>query len=403
MLSPATRRSVLLLSFATFSSMAVQRICDAMLPELSRQFGVSLEEAARVISLFAVTYGVSLFFHGPIGDRIGKFRMVTIMTLACSAGCVFSALAFGLDMLLVARMCTGLFAAAIVPLSMAWVGDNVPYQQRQETLARLALGTTLGITCGQLAGGIFTDTLGWRWAFVFMMLLFSSVGLLLLRELRQRDDKPAAPVAQDSGAPQVGSARQAWRIMTGPWSRVVLVIALIEGAAGFGVLAIWATHLHESLELSLSAAGLVVALFGLGGMGYMAAAKHLIPRLGEPGLAAAGVTLSCASALGIAYAASFVPSVWFVAPACLLAGFGFFMFHNTMQTNATQMFPAARGASVSLFACFLFIGQSIGVVLAAFFAERIGSAATVAGGGFVLLASGWSFAVLRRRHEPAQH
>jgi predicted MFS family arabinose efflux permease len=87
-------------------------------------------------------------------------------------------------------------------------------------------------------------------------------------------------------------------------------------------------------------------------------------------------------------------------PASLLAGFGFFMFHNTMQTNATQMAPAARGTAVSLFASFLFMGQSLGVLLAAALVGRIGSTAVIVLGSGVLVAVGLYFAAtLRRRHE----
>ena len=176
----------------------------------------------------------------------------------------------------------------------------------------------------------------------------------------------------------------------------MLIVALIEGASGFGVLAIWASHLHHELGLSLSAAGAVVALFGLGGMAYMAVARWLIPRLGEHGLARTGVTLLGLSSLVIA----FTPVWWPSLPASLLAGFGFFMFHNTMQTNATQMAPAARGTAVSLFASFLFMGQSIGVLLAAALVAVLGSTAVIALGSAVLVAVGLYFSLaLRRRHE----
>jgi MFS transporter, YNFM family, putative membrane transport protein len=83
-LTPAHRQSILLLSFATFSSMVVQRICDAMLPELSRVFSVSLGQAAQVVSVFAMVYGASQLFYGPMGDRLGKFRIVTYATLQAS-------------------------------------------------------------------------------------------------------------------------------------------------------------------------------------------------------------------------------------------------------------------------------------------------------------------------------
>ncbi len=394
-LSLSTRRSVLLLSFATFASMAAQRLCDAMLPELSRVFSVTLAEAAQVISLFAVVYGLCQLFYGPLGDRLGKFRIVTWATLGCSVGSVLAVFAASLDMLVLARMLVALGAAAIIPLSLAWIGDAVSDEQRQKTLARVGLGTTLGITGGQLIGGLFTDTLGWRWAFAFMTVLFGVVGLLLWRDgLRQR--REAAHLGHNP-VPEVrpGFVQQALQIVTGRWSRVVLAVALVEGASGFGVLAIWASHLHHELGLPLAASGAVVALFGLGGMVYMAVARYLIPRLGEHGLARMGVVLLGLASLVIA----FTPVWWPSAPASLLAGFGFFMFHNTMQTNATQMAPAARGTAVSLFASALFMGQSIGVLLAAALVGLLGSTAVIALGSGVLVAVGLYFSVaLRRRH-----
>ncbi len=392
-LSAATRRSILLLSFATFSSMAAQRICDAMLPELSRVFAVSLAQAAQVVSVFAVVYGLAQLFYGPLGDRLGKFRIVTFATLGCSVGSLVAVFSASLDVLLVARVMVALGAAAIIPLSLAWIGDEVSYELRQETLARVGLGTTLGIVGGQLVGGLLTDTLGWRWAFGFMTLLFGGVGALLHADWRRQLAAPAAAASAAPGA-RPGFVAQALIIITGAWSRIVLLVAFVEGAAGFGVLAIWASHLHRVLGLSLAASGAIVALFGLGGMLYMAVARHLIRRLGERGLVLLGGGLLGLSTLVL----GFTPYWWPTLPASLLAGFGFFMFHNTMQTNATQMAPAARGTAVSLFASALFLGQAAGVLLAASLIERMGSGAVIALGGGVLLAVGVFFAqALRRR------
>lgn len=392
-ISAATRHSILLLSFATFSSMAAQRICDAMLPELSRVFSVSLAQAAQVVAMFAVVYGLAQLFYGPLGDRMGKFRIVTFATIACCVGSIMAVFAASLDLLVLARVMMALGAAAIIPLSMAWIGDAVAHDHIQETLARVGLGTTLGIVGGQLVGGLLTDTLGWRWAFGFMTLLFGIVGSLLYADLRRQQ---AAPVVVSNTPLLVrpGFVAQALIIITGPWSRIVLLVAFVEGAAGFGVLAIWASHLHRVLGLSLSAAGAIVALFGLGGMIYMVVARHLIRRLGQRGLALLGVCLVGLSALVL----GFTPYWIFTIPASMLAGLGFFMFHNTMQTNATQMTPAARGTAVSLFASALFLGQSVGVLLAASLVERIGSGAVIALGGGVLTAVGLFFAqALRRR------
>ncbi|MCY7371722.1 MAG: MFS transporter [Polaromonas sp.] len=369
--SPALRRSILLLSFATFASMAAQRICDAMLPELSRAFSVSLAEAARVVSVFAVAYALSQIVWGPLGDRLGKFGVVTFGTLACAGGCVLAAFAASLDMLLLARILTALGAATIIPLSMAWIGDEVAYEMRQETLARVGLGTTLGIVGGQLFGGLLSDTLGWRWAFGFLALLFGVVGALLATDWRRHP--AAARSAEGASGERPGFVAQALQIVTGPWSRVVLAVALVEGAAGFGVLALWAAHLNSTLALSLTASGAIVALFGPGGMLYMAVARQLIRRWGERGLVQWGGGLFAVSTAVVGLTPAWGPAV----PASLLAGFGFFMFHNTMQAHVTQMAPDARGTGVSLFASALFLGQSVGVVLAAESINRIGSSAVI--------------------------
>ena len=376
----STQRSALLLSFATFGSMAIQRICDAMLPELSRVFNVSLTEAARVVWMLAVVYGAAQLFYGPMGDRLGKFRIVTYATLGCSLASLLAVFAGSLDALVLARVAMGLCAAAIIPLSMAWIGDAVPFDQRQEVLAKVGLGTTLGLVGGQLMGGLLTDYLGWRWAFGVMALLFAVVGSLMYGDFK-RQPAPAAPENDAHDRPSF--VAQALRIMTAPWSRYILLIAMVEGACGFGVLAIIASHLHRELLLSLTASGAVVAMFGIGGVFYMALAKHLIRRFGEIGLATWGGSLMCVSFLVLGFA-----TWWPLTPiACLFAGFGFFMFHNTMQLHATQMAPTARGTAVSLFASCLFIGQAVGVLLAANLIALLSSGVVIAlgGGGIMLL------------------
>jgi YNFM family putative membrane transporter len=395
-LPAATRRSILLLSFATFASMAVQRICDAMLPELSRTFSVSLTQAAQAVSVFAVVYGLAQLVYGPLGDRFSKFGIVTVATLACSIGSVLAVFATSLEMLLLARVLVALGAAAVIPLAMAWVGDTVAYELRQETLARIGLGTTLGLVSGLLVGGVVTDALGWRWAFGLTTALFGVVGVLLWVDWRRQ--LAVAPAAVKASAPRPPYLRQVAAILGGRWPRWVLIVVFLEGITGFGALAIWASHLHAVHGLSLGLSGAVVALFGLGGMGYMVLARHLVRRFGERGLALLGGGIAGAGAMALGL------SPWWqlALPASLLSGFGFFGLHNTLQTNATQMAPAARGTAMAMFAAILFLGQSIGVMLAAGLSARIGSTAVVALGGAVLIVLGAVFSHGIRRRDSLQ-
>lgn len=364
-----------------------------MLPELSRVFGVTLGQAAQVISVFAITYGIAQLCYGPLGDRLGKYRVITWTTWGCCIGSALAIFAGSLDVLLIARFLMALSAAAIIPLAMAWVGDSVPTNQMQEMLTRTGLGTTLGLVAGQLAGGMLTDALGWRACFVFITLLFGIVGVFLYGDLC-RQQQAHQPESQPEAAVPPNFVKQALIILTGKWSRVVLLLALVEGAAVYGALAIYASHLHLKLGLSLSMAGAVVALFGLGGMIFMVTGRQLIRRFGQQDLVLAGGVMIAVGACTIGYTPHWLPTV----PASVLAGFGFFMFHNTMQANATSMAPDARGTAVSLFASVLFLGQSVGVGLLAWLLDHIGSSAIIALGGVVMALEGAVFfLVLRQR------
>ncbi len=391
--SPDTTRTLPLLLLAALASMAAQRICDAMLPELAREFDVGLAQAAQTVSVFALAYGLAQLGYGPLGDRFGKLRVLVGAALLCAAGSLAAVWAGGLDALLVTRLVVGLGAAGLIPLSLAWVGDHVPYDQRPVALARIGLGITLGILLGQVAGGLFADGPGWRWGFGAMALLFAGVGLWLSAEVRRQ---ARAGVRAAVAVPPAGGLGRLWReIITGRWSRVVLAVALVNGFIGFGVPAIWAAHLHQVQGLSLSVAGAVAACYGLGGSAYMLLAGPLSARLNETRLAWTGGALVATgyALLGL------VPGTLVSPMAASLAGFGFFMFHNTLQLNATQMTPHARGTAVSLFACALFVGNAAGAASAAALAPWMGSGAVLAGAGAVFGALGaffgWAVRALR--------
>lgn len=380
--------------------MTVQRMCDPMLPALALEFHSTLSDVAWVISLFAITYGLMQIVYGPLADRIGKFRVVAFTTLMCSMGCLASALAPDLGSLVASRVLVALFAAAIIPVTMAWIGDNTPYDIRQETLARVGLGSMLGLVSGQIIGGIFTDTAGWRWGFAFVGLLFLLAGVKLWADPRARagaEQRQRSP----AGAPGPGDLppwQQALRVLSQPRPRRLLATVLLHGASLFGAIALVATHLHTSLNISLTYSGALAGLFGLGGVVYMLTARHLIRRLGAYGLCRTGGVLVVSSLGTIAY------SPWWpvVALASLLSGLGFSMFHNTLQAHASEMAPHTRGVAMSMFAGTLFAGQSLGVVVASSLSEVVDMATIITLGGCSMLVLALTFPVLMRT-APASH
>ena len=355
------RQAILLLSFAAFASGSSMRICDPMLPELARSFGVGASQAALTISAFALTYGLLQAFYGPLGDHLGKYRVIALATLAGVVGNLVALASPALPWLVVGRILNGAAAAAIIPLSMAWIGDHIDYTERQATLARFLSGQILGLIAGQTLGGVLADTLGWRWSFGFLAGTYLLVGLALLKESRANPETPAA-----GSRPSFLSQQR--MVLALPWARIILATVFVEGMAVFAVLAFVPSHLHLHFGLSLAAAGAIPATFGLGGLGYAFLARRAVARLGERGLVLSGGTALVLASVVLAAA----PHWGWALPASFLLGAGYYMFHNTLQTHATQMAPAQRGTAVSLFAASFFLGQFTGVAAASRIAETWG-------------------------------
>ena len=356
-MTPADERQHLqLLGLAGFASMASMRICDTMLVVLGQEFHVSTGDASAVVSVFAVVYGILQLFYGPLGERFGKLRVVSLAVSACAIISAITAMSMSLPMLVIMRGFMGAAAAGIIPLSMAWVGDQVPYERRQETLAKLMSATVLGMMSGLWFGGFAADTVGWRGAFVLLSVMFGLAAVLLLRRLR-RQSKTVSLAAPDLWA----AFRLTGQLLSTTRVRLVMSVTATEGALVFGAMAFMPTHLHQQYGLSVVAAGSVMMLYGLGGLLYSQMARRWLAWLGERGLVRTGALLVAVGLLVLAWGSG----VWLGMLACLMTGLGFYMLHNTLQVQATQMAPAARGTAVTLFACSLFFGQSTGVLLVA--------------------------------------
>jgi predicted MFS family arabinose efflux permease len=381
------RRSIVLLSLAAFASAASMRSCDSLLPALAQAFGVTTGEAARTISAFALAYGLTQMLYGPLGDRHGKLRVIAFAASAAVAASLGAMFAPGIGWLIVFRAAGGATAAAIIPLSMAWIGDQIAYEHRQATLARFLMGQMLGIISGQFVGGVFADYLSWRWTFGFLAATFLIAAAALWTEAIRSD----AAVAAGSTA---GFTRRIVSIGRARWPRVIFATVFFEGVAVFGALAFIPTHLHHRFGVSLTLAGLAPGAFALGGLCYAVFTRRLLAHLGEPGLVRLGAALLAIGLFGLALGGSWLLAI----PESWLVGIGYYMLHNTLQTHATQMAPAHRGTAVSLFASCFFLGQSTGVSIASGLVDSIGTAAVFVAASLLVIAVGVVFASALRRH-----
>ena len=383
-------RSIFALSAAAFMSASTIRVGDPLIPQIAIDFGTGVGAAAIVTTAFALAYGICQMIHGPLGDRFGKVRMITLATALSAFGTAAVALADTLTALGVLRFVSGITASAIIPLSMAYIGDVVPYEQRQATLARFLFGQILGSVFGQIAGGVLGEFLHWRAIFLVLAGLYVVAALVIYVEFRsgrfvdRRDHVDLSPVAL---------LRRYAGLLARGRVRMVLAVVFVEAVLFYGGFSFFGAYLHDAFGFNFAEIGGLLAFFGLGGLVYATLARRLIPVLGERGFAiCGGVLLLVAFVL-----ATLTRSGLGFAIVAALSGLGFYVLHTTLQTNATQMAPEARGSAVAIFASCLFLGTSVGVAAGGALIEWIGYAPVFVGCGIGLAALGIGFNLLLAR------
>jgi predicted MFS family arabinose efflux permease len=340
-----------LLAAAGFLSSAGARVVDPLLHAIATDFSVLVPDLWVVIAAFTLPYGLNQLLLGPVGDRFGKLRVMLGALVGYALFTGACAFAFNLTSLALLRACAGAASAGLIPVGMAYIGDAVPYGQRQVTLSKFLTGIVLAQTLAGPVGGIFGQYIGWRGVFLVLAGLAAVLVVAFAARIRGLPDRRSPG--------RMFKPENYVRMATHRTGRLVLAAAALDGAFFVGCFPYLAPYLHEHFGLSYAQVGAILACFGLGAWSYTRFARPLLARLGEGGMVLAGGLLM-AAALAVAVVSG---RWWLFVPVELALGLGFFMLHSVLQARATEMLPRARATAVATFACLLFLGQSVGALL----------------------------------------
>ncbi|HET9956410.1 MAG TPA: MFS transporter [Polyangiaceae bacterium] len=370
----ARQRPLLLaLGSATFMVSLDARVIAPLLPTIAKDFQISVAQAGWLVSGYMLPYGLFQLVYGPLADRFGKVRVSAWAMLAFSAGTAVCGVFGAFHSILLFRALTGAAAAALIPLTIAYIGDTVPYRRRQSALAMLMASAGAAQAFSTSAGGTIAALLSWRTVFPLLGAT-AAASTAALFVLRGRELRVVA--APGESPPRYIDALRAPRML-----RLLLLVAL-EGVLFMGGF----PYLSGLLELRFRMTALGIGLvLGSAGVAQLVGARLLplaLRRLGERGLLWVG-----GGQMSAAYLLCAVARGWgTVVLACCLAGIGFSLAHSTLQTRATELFPRGRATALSLFALSLLCGGGLGSLLFGYASEELGYTSTFVASGLLFVA-----------------
>ena len=343
-----------LICTAAFLVVADGRVVTPLLPAIERDFGVTVGTAGLTATSYLAAYALFQLCYGPFGDRLGKVRVIRWTLFVFTVGTGLCAAMPDLTSLLVMRALTGVSAAAVIPMSLAYLGDTIAYERRQQAISLFLSSIVVAAALSQVLGGLLAQVASWRVAFLVIAVVSAVPTLLFVR------------AGTDAPSP-VGEKRSHLRrylevVRRGP---VFFSITVLEGALLWGASAYLAAVLVDERGSSYVVAGLLLGVMGIGSVatariqGRRSGLGHERRRFAG-GAAVYGIGIVMVAVLG---KIGGVWPLWF-AIASILLGIGFTSAHSTLQTTATEIAPEARATAVSLFSFAMNSGGAIGSAVA---------------------------------------
>ena len=372
---PALRRASTAVFLAGLAVFALLYAPQALLPELTRAFGVT--PAAATLSVSAATVGLALglLVLGPLSDRIGRTPVLRAALAAATVLAVLTALSPTWPVLLVLRGLQGFALAGLPAVGVAYLREELHPSVSSRAIGLFVGGTAIGGLSGRVLSGGLADVGGWRTALggIAVLAVACTVAVWLLLPASRR----FAPVPR--GTPVL---RQLGRGFGDP---VLLGLYALAALLMGGNVAVYNAVMFrlesEPYGLSPSLAGLVFLTYLLGSVSSPVAgglAERTGRRLVVPLallVTGAGLLLTLARPLALVVAGLAVLTVGFFAAHGVASGW---------VAARAALGDRPVGQAASLYSFWYYVGSSVGGTLAGRAWAESGwpGAVAVAGTGF---------------------
>ncbi|AET68185.1 arabinose efflux permease family protein [Desulfosporosinus orientis DSM 765] len=345
------RKIILILGFAGFVAMADNWVVSPILPSIAQDLNVDVPSASIIITAYMLPFGLFQLLYGYLAERLGKRQVITISISLFTIATALCAFAFSISDLAVYRALTGMFAAAVMPVSLALIGDIFPMEERQSAIGSFMGISFLGQGLSMAIGGSIAQFLNWRGVFAVYagLAVISSVLLFTIgRKIPSAKNKESKALM-----PYINLLRN-------PSSLMIYALVVFEGLFLLGSFSFLGGFIKTTFNLNNFAVGMVMTAFGI--MALLAGRKSgtLAAKIGRKKTAAIGLSFAFLADMLLASIGDFLP---IVVIAVGLMGFGFMMAHSTFLTIATEFAAKARGIAMSLVAFCFMGGGGIGTAI----------------------------------------
>ena len=267
-------RALVLLSFMTATIVYVDTMLTPALPRIVTQYGISIDHASLIISLYTV-FGVAVIpIFGKLGDIYGKKKVIMYILLIYLIAATTTSIAPNFNLILVSRFVQGV-GLGVFALAFSLAREQFPRKLVPKAQGMISAVQVAGGALGLLGGAVVTNRFGWQanyWIAIPVIALLTILIRAIVRESKER--KPGVKLDY-VGAAWLGMSLTAivLGLSEGPtwgWNSGPTLLLLTAGLVLIIPLALYERKLPEPvLDLSLlrqrnlMAVNLLIICYGL--------------------------------------------------------------------------------------------------------------------------------------------
>ncbi|MFC4223885.1 MFS transporter [Lysinibacter cavernae] len=322
--------ALVILAATTFLSVTIEMIPTGLMPEMSRELGVTEGQIGLLLTVFAFTVVVSAV---PLTALTASWPRRTILVVALSGlatSTVLSAIAPTYELLIGARLIGGLFHGLFWSVACAYAGYIVSREQVGRAVSIIVSGGTLAFVLGVPLGTALGHVLGWRMAFgVIAIAGFIGVVLVVLIVPPVNRVAPAKRVRKRDRNPADALRASTWRDETTVITLFVCLLAAFIMVGHYSFYSYITPFLLEVVGVSVDALPTMLFIYGVAGavglvlMGWLFSSKVVLGLRWS--------LLGCLAGVVLLAAATAIP--WLAFLGFVLWGVSFGILPPTLQTT----------------------------------------------------------------------
>ncbi|PJJ63223.1 MFS transporter [Compostimonas suwonensis] len=166
---------------ASFVAFLDGSVVNVALPAIQRELGGGLVVQQWVVDAYLVTLGALILLAGSLSDAYGRLRILRIGLLGFGVTSLLCAFAPDALVLIIGRGLQGAAGALLVPSSLAIIISTFSGVAQAKAIGIWTAWTGTAMIAGPVLGGIFVDTLSWRWVFAINVVPIALTLVLMMR------------------------------------------------------------------------------------------------------------------------------------------------------------------------------------------------------------------------------